>query len=168
MLPLALAATLILHYVRSKKQTLAQQLPAGWKQWLMVGVFAVLTVLFGLAGVTAFQGTFSPDGRTVTMEMPLKQGTYYVSVGGSNGLLNMHYNMGGAGRYAVDFNRLGGWGSVASRLFSEDNQDHYIYSDTVFSPCAGIVEDVYDELPERTVTMDMRDVPRGGNILTYV
>jgi hypothetical protein len=165
-LPLALAATLILHYVRSKKHTLAWQMPAGWRQWLMFGLFGVLTVLFGLGGIMAFQGTGSPDGRTVSMEMPLKQGTYYVSVGGSNGLLNMHYKMRGSGQYAVDFNRLGGWGRVAGTLFSEDNQDHYIYSDTVFSPCAGIVEETYDEVPERTVTLDMRDVPRGGNILT--
>ena len=71
-----------------------------------------------------------------------------------------------SGQYAVDFNRLGELGAVASHLFSDNNQDHFIYSDTVFSPCAGTVVETFDDLPDRQVTIDMRDVPRGGNYIT--
>ena len=167
LLPLALAAVLVLHYLRSKKNSFAWDLPANWRQWLLTGLFLIMTAIFGLVGMTAFRGTWLPHGKTVEMEMPLKQGKYYVSVGGSNGLLNLHYkNPNKSGQYAVDFNRLGGLGAVADQLFSENNQDHYIYSDTVFSPCAGTVVETYDDLPDRQVTIDMRNVPRGGNYIT--
>ena len=167
LLPLALTGVLIRHYKRSKKNSFAWDLPDNWRQWLLTGVFLIMTALFGLAGITAFRGTWIPEGKSVEMEMPLKQGKYYVSVGGSNGLINLHYKSPNrSGQYAVDFNRLGGLGVVALHLFSKDNQHHYIYSDTVFSPCAGIVMETYDKLPDREVEIDMRDVPRGGNFLT--
>ncbi len=167
LLPLALIATLILHYFRSKKNGIAWDLPANWRQWVLTGLFLIMTAMFGLAGITAFRGTRLPHGQTVAMEMPLKQGKYYVSVGGSNGLINMHFKSPNkSGQYAVDFNRLGELGAVASHLFSDNNQDHFIYSDTVFSPCAGTVVETFDDLPDRQVTIDMRDVPRGGNYIT--
>ncbi len=167
LLPLALAAVLVNHYRRSKKNSYAWDLPANWKQWFLTGVFFIMIVVFGLLGMMAFSGTWLPQGSMVKMKMPLKQGKYYVSVGGSNGLLNQHMkNPNKSGQYAVDFNRLGGMGNVARQLFSEINQDHYIYSDTVFSPCAGTVMEIFDELPDRQVTIDLRDVPRGGNYIT--
>ncbi len=167
LLPLGLISTLAIHIVRSRSRGLGWDLPNGLRQWSMTVLLAIMAVPLGLAGATAFQGTLLPEGQTVAMEMPLQHGKYYVSVGGSNGLINMHFkHPNKSGQYAVDFNRLGGMGAVASRLFSKDNQDHYIYSDIVLSPCAGIVLETYDELPDRQVEIDMRNVPRGGNFIT--
>jgi len=167
LLLLALAAVLILHYRRSKENSFTWDSPTTWKQWLTTSLFLIMAAAFVFVGSMAFRGTWLPDGKTVDMEMPLKQGKYYVSVGGSNGLLNLHFKTPSkSGHYAVDFNRLGGLGSVASHLLSENNQDHYIYSDTVFSPCAGVVLETYDVLPESKAAIDMRNVPRAGNYIT--
>ncbi|NOX36238.1 MAG: peptidoglycan DD-metalloendopeptidase family protein [Calditrichaeota bacterium] len=119
------------------------RLPA-WNFVYFIQTFVIL--LFGSLAFFAFQGTQPPPDR-VSLAFPLKHGTFYVAQGGNSAILNYHH-LSESPRFALDITRLQDWGRRASGIFPGDPTHYYIYGDTVFSPCDGVVFVVQDSLPD--------------------
>jgi hypothetical protein len=108
---------------------------------ISVGVTIGLSLLVLMMVFNALQGRFY-SGQGIELAFPLKGGTYYVSSGGSQKVLNNHIrDYPTAQHYAIDINQLGSYGGASKKIMSAKNVEHHIFSDTVYCPCDGIVLD---------------------------
>jgi hypothetical protein len=108
---------------------------------ISIGVTALLVLLVLMMDFNALRGRFYPD-RGIELAFPLKGGTYYVSSGGSNKVINNHIrDFPTAQHYAIDINQIGSLGGASKKMMSNKNAEHYIFSDTVYCPCDGIILD---------------------------
>ena len=122
--------------------------PKGFFRNLMNSALLILGLIFTFLIVRAFQGR-TYDDDAVSLEFPLKTGDYYISSGGSNAVLNNHFNRGSKSqRYALDVNLLGDSGSVSSGLGLGKNEDHYIFGQTVYAPCSGKIIELENQVAD--------------------
>ncbi len=89
-----------------------------------------------------------PQG--VLLEYPLKNGVYYVIQGGFLSSMNSHHDVMKERsnveiKYAVDFVKLSKFGNNINSSIEHEVKKHAIYSDTLYSPANGIVEEVKDD-----------------------
>ncbi len=102
-------------------------------------VLMLFGVLFSYLIFQAFKGRNYHEEAFV-MEFPLKNGDYYVASGGSNRLLNNHFGRGSRSQqFALDINKLEGFGKIATGLGSATNDKHFIFGTPVYAPCSGRV-----------------------------
>ena len=92
-----------------------------WRQGLLLVLFGVGSLLLIPLVVKAFQA-HHVDEPSVDMEFPLQGGTYYISTGGSNGVLNLHYKPQTPGQmFAIDNKKtkkfLTDGGDILERVF---------------------------------------------------
>ncbi len=122
--------------------------PSGvWKN-IMAILTVLLLFLFLTMNYNVFKGKKYPS-EGVALEFPLKNGTYYVSAGGSSKLINNHMrNYPNAQEFALDFNKLGKYGSASKGILSDVNTDHYIFSDTIYCPCNGRIIEVKNNIKD--------------------
>lgn len=103
-------------------------------------VFFVLVLLYytGIKGRTQY----------ADLGFPLKQDRYFVFQGGKGLPSNIfHFNSRRA-VYAMDIVRLDSYGRRANKIFSKELSDYYIFGDTVYSPCDGLVGRAVDDNPD--------------------
>ncbi|MGD2135197.1 MAG: M23 family metallopeptidase [Gemmatimonadales bacterium] len=123
----------------------------GWRRWLAVGLSVVGSLLLLPLNWGALQA-HRVDGPTVDMEFPFRAGTFYISTGGSNAVLNLHHKPNTpAQMYAIDIDRLDGLGRYARGLIPDQLDDHLMFGELVQSPSDGLViearGDVADHAP---------------------
>lgn len=129
----------------------------GFKLCLLRGAgLAAVLLLLGMAGTIA--KAYIVDDIPVHLAFPLKGGVYAVFEGGNGDLspsMNYHYTSEGfkrtgintSMRFATDIEKLNKMGNSRSGgLFPQDFNDYAIYSQTVYSPCDGIVFQVQNSL----------------------
>jgi len=108
--------------------------------WSLLLFSAVMNILY-------FTGT-TGETEYADLEFPLHAGNYYVLQGGKGLPANLfHFNSRRA-VYAMDVVRLDRYGRRANRIFSGNLEDYYIFGDTIFAPCSGIVERAVDDNPD--------------------
>ena len=94
----------------------------------------------------------SSKSKYIELDFPLKNGNFYITSGGNNSLLNYHKDLKDEFYHkAFDISKLGLYGNTnSSNIFSfaNNNKEVYIFSDSVFSPCDGIVEAVIRSEPD--------------------
>jgi len=106
-----------------------------------------ISMLFMACVVLYFTGTTGKP-ETVALDFPLKKARYFVLQGGKGLPSNLfHYSYRGA-VYAIDIVQLDRYGRRASKVFSPRLEDYYIFADTVYSPCDGVVAMARDENPD--------------------
>jgi len=106
---------------------------------ISIGVTTLLALMVLMMVFNAVRGRFYVD-RGIELTFPLKGGTYYVSSAGSHKVINNHIrDFPTAQHYALDINQLGRFGSASKKFMATKNMEHYIFSDTVYCPCDGIV-----------------------------
>ena len=117
-------------------------------KWLPKGLWRITKTLFtALFALFMFYLAFQViKGRSynqtefVTLDFPLKDGKYYVALGGSNRFVNNHYGTPFPAQwYALDFNKLTMLGTVAKPMWSDKNESHAIFGQKVYCPCDGQV-----------------------------
>ena len=124
-----------------------------------LSLFFVIAIL----GVTIVANFFTIMGQNyfeegVELDFPLKNGTFYVASGGTSKFINNHMrDYPNAQQYAIDINRLDNFKRASKGLFSNTNTDHYIYGDSLFCPCNGIINEVENKV---------RDNDSGGTHIT--
>jgi len=124
----------------NQKQTRSGSLAKTMGQLLLAVPFILLVVLY-------FTGT-GGDPETISLRLPFKQGNYFVLQGGKGLPTNLfHYNSRRA-VYAMDLVRLNDMGQRSNHIFSKDLNDYFIFGDTVYSPCDGIIERAIDDNPD--------------------
>lgn len=140
----------------SKKHPAKTPLPR-WKKranLLLTGLLTVLSVLY-------FTGTTGkPD--TVNLAFPLKSGRYFVLQGGKGLPTNVfHFSLRGA-IYAMDIVKIDARGARAAKVFSRQLDDYWIFNDTVYAPCDGIVRRAYSDNPDN-IPPSMARGPKNTN-----
>jgi hypothetical protein len=81
-------------------------------------------------------------------EFPLHGGTFYVAQGGGFRLLNYHRKSSRSQRFAVDIVKLQRWGTRAAGIYPRRLEAYGIFGELVYSPCAGVVANTVNDLPE--------------------
>jgi hypothetical protein len=135
----------------------------------LLGLFALGAV--GVA-VWAVEGRWAPAG-TVELAFPLRGGTYLVANGGRNTLLNAHQETRTAGRArafrgqsdAVDLVRIDALGRRAQGLQPSDPAAYFIFGDTVYAPCPGMVVAAADGLPDQPPPITERAHMAGNHVV---
>lgn len=100
---------------------------------------------FGLSGITGmlvflyFTGVSSTPSAA-NLNFPFKNGNYFVLQGGNGYPTNSFHAARSAGKYAIDIVKLNKAGQRCKKVFSTHPEDYFIFGDTVYSPCAGIIE----------------------------
>lgn len=100
-------------------------------------------IVFGSLCVLYFTGT---TGKPViaNLRFPMKAGNYFVLQGGKGLPANFFHKAS----YAMDIVKLDSYGRRANNIFSTRLNDYYIFNDTVYSPCNGLVVNVRNDNPD--------------------
>lgn len=108
---------------------------------------AILALVFVMLCVLYFTGT-APHTGYADLRFPMKGDRYFVLQGGKGLPANIfHYNSRRAA-YAMDIVKLDQWGRRCRNIFSKELSDYYIFGDTVFAPCDGIVRRAVSDNPD--------------------
>lgn len=143
----AVAAAILIAYLRMPKDAPAATFKAPGYRNTMTFYF-VPTLTLSLFVLVAFQGKFY-SGQTVSLAFPLKDGSYTVSQGGKNSMLNSHLPNSGQA-YSVDIVKLNSIGARAETVFPTTLGQTAIFNTPVYSPCDGKVIAAVDNLPDLT------------------
>ncbi len=136
-------------------------LPKGIGRNIKNTILLLFAILFGVLFVKTFSGR-SYDQVAVSLTFPLKDGTYYIASGGSNGVLNNHFGKGSKSqRYALDINQLGDSGRISSGFGIADNEAHFIFAEAVYAPCSGIIVELENEVEDNS-GMNMNVTAQNG------
>ena len=120
----------------------------GWGRGVLMALCSVGALLLAAMDWMALQGR-AVDVSSVEMEFPLRGGTWYISTGGSNAVLNLHHKPRTPSQhYAIDVDRLDGLGRYARGLIPDRVEDFLIFGDTIYSPCRGEVIEARDGVPD--------------------
>ena len=117
--------------------------------WFKIGKYTLKTVLIVFIFTILFVDISARKDnplKEINLDFPFRNGTYYITSGGNNLLLNYHLELDETYYHrAFDINKLGKFGTSGSSLISEidNNTDSYIYADSVFSPCSGTITTVF-------------------------
>ena len=119
---------------------------------------------FGVLTFHAYSGRAYPE-EAIALDFPLKNGTYYISSGGSNKVLNNHFGRGSKSqRYALDINKLDGIGKIASGMGPASSENHHIFGTVVHAPCSGKIIELRSDVADNTgMTMDVSSEDGQGN-----
>lgn len=136
-------------------------------KYVLIIPIGLLSMLFLSLSVRLYNGrTYAEDG--VSLKFPLKNGKYYIASGGSNSITNNHIrDYPNSQQFALDINKLGKYGGAYKSIFSDRNEDHYIYSDTVYCPCNGVLTKYSNNVEDNSnSSMDVDSKNGKGNFVT--
>jgi Peptidase family M23 len=124
-----------------------------------VGAFiAVLSIAYSTV-------RFYPRAFTITLQFPLKRGTFYTFHGGAYPLTNYHGAFVKAQRYACDFLQLNALGTRAFGVYPRKLESYSIYDATVYSPCNGVILRCADGLPDLAPGQTDRTNAAGNHVI---
>ncbi len=135
----------------------------GIVHWFGKGTLIGFSILFGLITLDVFLAF--KYSSCVNVEAPLRNGTYVVLQGGSTLILNRH-NEVLQQRYALDIVKMVG-GRRAKGIFPSNNENFYIWQDSIYSICSGIVVRAIDSLPDGKPSIFRQDTlnPAGNFVI---
>ena len=113
------------------------------KQTILSFVYIGIICLFSIRIVLALNGKFYSE-IPVELDFPLKGKSFYVAHGGANQVINHHYPVSSQ-KYAVDIMGMNVLGFRAKTLYPTNLKDFFIFNETVYSPCDGVVIEAMDE-----------------------
>ncbi len=163
LLGLACARKFIVHWRRKTKWS-----PRGFWGYARTILAFVFGILVSLMAFQVFKGRSYGDLEHVSLTFPLKDGKYYVSLGGSNRMINNHFGTAAKAQwYALDFNKLSPLGSVSSPPWSNKNDSHIIFGEMIYAPCSGqLVELRSDVADNASSSMDVSAEDGMGNYIS--
>jgi hypothetical protein len=106
--------------------------------------YLVPTLIFSVLSVSAIQG-YLYSGPAVSLEFPLKDGTYYIAQAGGTSVVNAHHPYGSQ-IYSIDILQLNGLGRNAVGINQKSLEQYAIFGSPIYSPCDGMVSAFMDGL----------------------
>jgi hypothetical protein len=103
--------------------------------------------LFGLVLVDGFAGWQVPN-RAIDLRFPLEGGTFAVLQGGNSFMTNPFHHWFPSDEYGLDLVKVNALGNRARGIAPPRLSDYASYEVAVHSPCAGIVEEAVNDLPD--------------------
>ncbi len=131
-------------------------------QYISIGVYAVLLLLFGIYNGFVLS-SYTADEAAIDLEPPLDNGTYYVVHGGNHEQMNYH-QAHPAQAYALDIVKLNRFGIRASGFYPKELERYEIFGDEVHSPCNGTVVEVDNSSPDLTPPEANPKQPSGNHV----
>lgn len=164
---LLIIPVVILATFKSKIKRTMRVWPAELMSRFLIGLLAMITLVITIQCIRMVRGNSYPS-EAISLQFPLKDGTYYISSGGTIKLLNGHIReLPTAQQYALDINKLNTFGAASSALFAGKNGDHFIFSETVYSPCSGTVIQTKTNVKDNAFASFAVDPAQGkGNFIT--
>ncbi|MDF1820204.1 MAG: M23 family metallopeptidase [Alcanivoracaceae bacterium] len=145
------------------------------RQWLMVAVAGLLTVLGGAASVSALVGRVPPAVQAVNIRSPLGEGLYLVAHGGASTWVNGHMKTLDASvprfadwrgqSYAVDLIGIDTLGRRSTGWQPGDPAAYLIFGQPVLAPCSGNVISAEATLADMPVPVRDRDNMLGNHVM---
>lgn len=134
----------------------------GFWWWASLSFRAVVTLCFFTLVFLTFRAQ-SYDDTAISLEYPLREGTYYIAHGGSNTTLNYHVAVPPQ-KYALDIVALDSFGRKSNGFLPPELEQYVIYGHTLYSPISGEVVTVRDGLPDITPPEMDGSQPAGNHI----
>lgn len=134
----------------------------------------VLAVLGSIAlWSEALSGRRTPDTDLVDLDFPLRDGRFVVANGGSTDLLNAHIDTLDDPRfapvrgqsYALDIVEVNAFGVRASAPLPGDPARYVIFGRPVHAPCAGVVSQIENTLPDLSPPQTDARNPAGNRVI---
>ena len=116
--------------------------------------------------VSAIKGK-SPSQNTISLDFPLRNGSYYVLHGGNDETINGHYSVLGQ-KFALDIVKLNSFGVRSNKFLPKELQDYCIYSEALFSPASGTVLRAIDAIEDSPGLNIERENPAGNHLVIQV
>lgn len=107
----------------------------------------LLSLILGALSVLYFTG-INPSPPVAALKFPFKAGTYFVLQGGKGLPSNVFHAGAKHAVYALDIVKLNEYGQRASHVFSTNLNDYFIFADTIYSPCDGVIQRSIDDNPD--------------------
>jgi hypothetical protein len=136
-------------------------------QIITIAGSVAFTYYAGVQVHTAMSGrTYPSDLGSIELVFPLYDGHYFISDGGTNRMMNVHYRPTTPGqKFAIDIVKLDRIGSLSRRLFSVAPEDANIFGGKVHSPCDGLVAESEDGVPDHKVGVFDEKHPLGNHVV---
>jgi len=128
----------------------------GWQYIFLVALLILahrkggwLPPTLSLGFLLALELFFRRSGRAPSLDLsfPLNRGPYYIAHGGNSKLLN-HHRVSKSQLYALDIVRLNSFGMRATGIYPKRLERYKIFGEALYSPCAGVVTFVVNDLPD--------------------
>jgi hypothetical protein len=88
----------------------------------------------------------------IDLVFPLHRGRYFISDGGTNRMMNVHYRSNTPGqRFVIDIVKLDGLSSLSRAFFSAASEDANNFGEQVYAPCDGSVAESEDGVPDHKI-----------------
>ena len=137
----------------------------GFTSWLGISILCIFAGVF-IITIAQVVTSHKYEGKPVELSFPLRNGTYYISHGGSSKAVNHHYPFL-AQKYALDIVELNNWGIRAKGLLPSNLNAYEIFGDKLFAPCSGEVLSAIDQLSDNApFQMDTENIA-GNHIIVY-
>jgi len=135
---------------------------------IRVALTLLISVLVIFVCVKILTEVDSYELEAVDLEFPLKGSEFYVSSGGGSKLVNNHFkDYPNSQQYAIDINKLSGAKFISKKILSRNNEDHYVFSDTVYCPCKGVIEKIKEGVEDnRQSSMNVSNKDGTGNYIS--
>jgi len=147
--------------------------PQGGAQRIRIGVIGALTVTSIALWAAALAGRAPPAAEGIDLTFPLRGGRFVVANGGSNALVNAHVGTLDDPRfapvrgqaYALDIVAVNAIGVRAFGLLPADPNRYVIFGMPVHAPCAGVVSQTENTLPDLSPPQTDPRNPAGNNVM---
>lgn len=152
-----------LYYTWKKMRDKPFRMTYDWTKKTNMFFSCGLIALFAVLNVLAWSGLSTKD-EAIDLEMPLKDGIYYVGQGGANAQVNGHRSVL-AQQYAMDILELNTFGVRASGITPKQLEKYHIYGEAIYSPCNGKVMEIRNTM-EDLIPPDSDPVLPEGNFVS--
>ncbi len=130
-----------------------------------LAAYAVPCALFLVGALRTVDAWRAPTGA-VSLQFPLRLGSYAVGNGGANASLNSHADVR-AQSFALDIVKIDGLGFRALGLLPEDLERYRIFGDAVYSPCDGEVIAAVDRYHDQVPPSADREHRAGNHVVVW-
>jgi hypothetical protein len=128
---------------------------------LALAYFAGMQVHSAVVGLS-----YASNLGFIDLAFPLRNGRYFISDGGTNRMMNVHYRPNTPGqKFAIDIVKLDALGSLSRSFFSVAAADANIFGTNVYAPCAGLVTESEDGVPDHKIGDYDEKHPLGNHVV---
>lgn len=143
------------------------------EHWYKFNIYTVIKLIFTFIFLYPIILMFdNSHSSSINLSYPLKSGSYIVTHGGENMFNNHHQNLNSPyheynGIYALDIVKLNKYGSDTKTWSSQPSrlEDYEIFSDTIYSPCDGIVWDFISDANDHEILNSPFESSNRGNYI---
>lgn len=129
---------------------------------MIILISLALLIWLGFYIVNLIKHTQPIPPGAVTLDLPLKNGHFYISVGGRTGTFHTSVDQ----KYALDIIRV----PKFSEWFQFRNtslEANSTYNTPIYSPCTGTVKKVIDGLPDQPIGINQTKTSAGNSLILH-